>query len=187
LPLTEDKGVLSITVPKTHHDLTYTDDYTKLNAPRVLRPVEGDFTLQVKVRAFPPPAGVASSGGKHSFVSTGLLVWQDDKSFIRLERAAIANSKTLFVWVERFQDGKAVAQQLKPIADGDKDSGLRVERKGNSFTFLYNDGGKGEVWAEAHAEEVEVPAKLRAGVAAVNTTAREFPARLTELELRPKR
>src|SRR6516225_9509449 len=52
---TIEKGVLTVTVPKTHHDLTYQEDVTKLNAPRVLQPVEGDFTLTVTVKAFPSP------------------------------------------------------------------------------------------------------------------------------------
>jgi regulation of enolase protein 1 (concanavalin A-like superfamily) len=184
--VTEEKGVLTITVPKSHHDLTYTDEYTKLNAPRVLRSAEGDFTLQAKVQAFPVPGDVTSSGGPHKFVSAGLLVWQDDKNFIRLERAAVAGPNPAFVWFERFEGGKSVSKGTKARL-GEKDTGLRVERKGNRFKFSYDDGGEGKNWAEAHTEEVALPAKLRVGVAAVNTTAREFPARLTELELRPKK
>ena len=180
----EDKGEVTITVPKAWHDLTYNDEYTKLNTPRVLQPVEGDFTLQVKVRAFPLPGDAASSGGRHSFVSTGLLVWQDEKNFIRLERAAVGSGAP-FIWVQGFTDGKSAFRQLKPLAD--TDTSLRVVRKGNRFTFLYDEGGQGKDWTEAHAEEVELPAKLRAGVVAINTTVREFPARLTGLELEPAR
>jgi hypothetical protein len=186
--VTEDKGELTITVPKTHHDLTYTDDYTKLNAPRILQSVEGDFTLQVKILAFAPPGDAASSGGRFSFVSAGLLVWQDEKNFIRLERAAVGGSMgpdAPFVWVERFKDGKSASHQLKPLVG--KDTGLRVVRKGDRLTFEYDDGGEGKTWTEIHAEEVELPAKLLAGVAAVNTTVREFPVRLTGLGRGPKR
>ncbi|MDB5308691.1 MAG: hypothetical protein JWO38_2893 [Gemmataceae bacterium] len=181
----EDKGVLTITVPKTHHDLTYTDEYTKLNSPRVLQRVEGDFTLRVKIPAFPLPGDVASSGGQHSFVSTGLLIWQDDKNFIRMERAAVAKGETPFVWVERFADGKSAAHHFSQLAD--KDTGLRVVRKGNKFTFLYDDGGEGKDWAEAHVEDIELPAKIQVGVTAINTTVREFAPKLTGLELGPKK
>ena len=178
-----DQGAVLITVPKTHHDLTYTDEYTKLNSPRVLQPVEGDFTLQVKVPAFPLPGDAASSGGRHSFVSAGLLIWQDKKNFIRLERAAV--EKSPFVWVERFKDGKSASSRMKGIAD--KDAGLRVVRKGNRFAFQCDEGGEGKTWVEVHAEEVALPAKLRVGVAAVNTTVYEFRARLTGLQLGPKK
>lgn len=184
----EDKGEVTITVPKTHHDLTYTDEYTKLNSPRILQPIEGDFTLQVKVKAFPQPGDTASSGGMHSFVSSGLLVWLDDKNFIRLERAAVGNTTVPgapFVWVERFQDGKSVSQQLKRLAD--KDVGLRVVRKGNKFSIWYDEGGEGKEWLEANAEDIDLPAKLRVGVTAINTTVGEFSPRLSGLELDAKK
>ena len=32
-----------IEVPRAHHDLTHTDNYTKLNAPRVLKQLGADF------------------------------------------------------------------------------------------------------------------------------------------------
>jgi hypothetical protein len=73
-----DKDVLTVTVPKTHHDLTYQEDVTKLNAPRVLQPVEGDFTLTVKVHDYDSPKGLESSSMKHVFVGTGILIWVDE-------------------------------------------------------------------------------------------------------------
>lgn len=113
----EDQGDVAITVPKTRHDLTYADKNAKLNAPRVLQSVEGDFTLEVTVRAFPLPGDAASSGGQYSFVSTGLLVWQDEKNFIRLERAAVGNSDAPFVWIEQFTEGQSAFQTLKPLGN----------------------------------------------------------------------
>src|SRR6478672_5429970 len=109
--VTEDKGTLTLTVPKTHHDLTYQEDVTKLNAPRVLQPVEGDFTLTVTVKAYPPPMGLQSSSGKHTFCSTGLLIWQDDKHYVRLERASSGSGDdtNLFGYMEYFADGKTLA------------------------------------------------------------------------------
>ena len=125
---------LTVTVPKTPHNLTYVKkNFVRLNAPRILQEATGDFLLQVNVKAFPPPANNTPSGERLSFRSAGLLVWQDNKNFIRLERAAVDGNAEPFVWLERFQDGKAVTQQTKPI--GDKDIDLRVKRTGNTFTF----------------------------------------------------
>ena len=151
-----------------------------MNAPRLLRPVAGDFTLQVKVLEFPVPDDKTPSGGQHSFASAGLLVWQDEKNFIRLERAAVYGG-TPFVWVERFKDGKSVSKQISRGAGND--TGLRVTRKGDKFTFEFDGGGEGKAWEQIHAEEVEMPRTLLAGVAAVNTTVREFSPRLSKLEL----
>jgi hypothetical protein len=114
-----------------------------------------------------------------------LLVWQDEQNFIRLERATVANSPTPFVWFERFKGGKPVSDKLKPLAD--KQTGLRVERKGNHFTFLFDDGGEGRAWTQVHSEEIELPAKLQGGVVAVNTTARALIAQLTNLQVGPKK
>jgi regulation of enolase protein 1 (concanavalin A-like superfamily) len=160
---------------------TYTQDYTKLNAPRILQEVRGDFDLHVKVPAFPLPENNTSSAGKFSFISSGLLVWKDDKNFIRLERAAEGSSPAPFVWLERFQDGKAVNQQGKPVSD--KDINLRVKRSGNKLTFSVGEDGS---WDDIHAEEVELPQKLQVGVLAINTTTKVFSPQLEGLKLTPK-
>jgi len=173
----EENGKVTMIVPKTHHDLTYTEDYTKLNAPRILQEVKGDFRLEVKVAAFDLPDDKASSGGKYSFVSAGLLVWQDDRNFIRMDRAAVA--KRAFVWVERFQDGKSVSQKLSPLEN--KDTYLRATRKADTFTFETSEDGKD--WAEVQVEEPKLAEPLKVGVLAINTTTEEFSAKLEDLKL----
>src|SRR5262249_18576979 len=157
-------------------DLTYTENFTKLNAPRILQPVQGDFVLQVKVKAFALPEANTSSSGQFSFISSGLLIWNDGKNFIRLERAADGNSPAPFVWLERFHDGKAVTQQGKPVSD--KDINLRVKRSGNKLTFSVGEDGN---WDDVHTEEVALPQKLQVGVLAINTTTKAFSAEFESL------
>ncbi len=178
-------GTVTMTIPGKHHDLTYTDDYTKLNSPRILQPVEGDFRLLLRVPAYPLPGDAASSGGRHSFVSTGVLIWQDDKNFIRLERTAVAQAPAPFVWFERFKDGKSVGGEMKPITN--TDTGFQVVRKGNQFTFSYQDGAENKGWTEVQSEAIETPAKLQVGMTAINSTAKEFAARVTGLEVGTKK
>jgi regulation of enolase protein 1 (concanavalin A-like superfamily) len=171
---------LTITIPAKHHDLTHTDAYSKLNAPRVLQPVDGDFTLSVVVKSFPIPKDVKSSGGDHVFQSSGLLIWIDDKNFMRIERAAAAPAKTPFVWVERFAAGKSVSQKFVPVPD--KDIPLRVARTGDRVTVsVVTDDTVG--WSKIVEEDAKLPPKLLVGVAAISSTAREFPAQLKELKL----
>jgi regulation of enolase protein 1 (concanavalin A-like superfamily) len=173
----EENGRVTIVVPKTHHDLTYTEDYTKLNSPRILQDIKGDFRLEDKVEAFELPNEKASSGGKYSFVSSGLLVWQDDHNFIRMDRAAVGN--TPFIWVERFQDGKSVSQKMRGIEN--KDTFLRVTRKGDKFTFETSEDGKD--WAEVHSEEAKLAEQSKVGVLAINTTTEEFSVKIEDLKL----
>src|SRR5271165_2279807 len=126
-----DKGKLTLIIPKVWHDLTYTDDYNKVNAPRVLKKVKGDFRLEVKVNEFALPENNAPAGGKFSFRSTGLLIWQNDKNFIRMERAGVPGAS--FIWVEGFQDGKSHFQNQVQVMG--KTTKIQVERKGNNLVF----------------------------------------------------
>ncbi len=171
----EDESV-TIVVPKLWHDLTYTDHYTTRNAPRILQAVQGDFSLEVKVEPFELPNNKPSSGGDHSFVSSGLLLWQNDRNFVRFERAAVGGP---FIWVERFQDGKSALQDGLDIED--KDTYLRATRKGNSLTLETSQDGHD--WKHVAAVEVNLPEQLDVGVAAINSTRAPFSATLKGLKL----
>jgi regulation of enolase protein 1 (concanavalin A-like superfamily) len=179
----EEKGVVTITVPKTHHDLTHAADATKLNSPRILQEVSGNFRVEVKVKAFPLPEKDTSSSGKYSFVSAGLLIWQDDKNFIRMDRAAEGATGGPFVWVERFADGKAAGQQFRQLTD--KDTTLRVERSKDQFTFSVRED-EGKEWVEVHTEQAGLPDKLQVGVLAINTTTKEFAPQLSGFKVEQK-
>ena len=54
--VTVDENDITLAVPATHHDLTYTDNYSKLNAPRVTQAVEADFEIGVLVDRIVPLA-----------------------------------------------------------------------------------------------------------------------------------
>lgn len=165
---------LSIVIPGTHHDLTHTDEGSKLNAPRVVRDDDGGFLAQVKVKKFPLPK-TGSSSGKFSFTSCGIVIWQDDNNFIRLERAAEADSGGPFVWFERFRDGKSESQNLMRCTDADIQ--LRaLRRKGDRLTFEWSEDG--EEWTTIHEAEDDLPPKLKIGPLAINTTKDEFTAQV---------
>src|SRR4051812_12306692 len=78
----EKDGKLTITVPGTHHDLNPTSPYDNVLAPRVLQPVEGDFTAQVSVDVYRSPGNTANSKAGVTYVGGALLLWQDEKNFI---------------------------------------------------------------------------------------------------------
>jgi regulation of enolase protein 1 (concanavalin A-like superfamily) len=167
----EKDGVLTITVPGTHHNLTHTPTGTRLNSPRVLKDVKGDFRAQVTVKAFPLPAPNTSVNGGFSFISAGLLVWQDDKQFVRLDRAAEGGTQeSPFAWVEVFEGGKSVKRQFRAVPN--KDTFLRITRAGNKLTFETSEDGKD--WGEVMATDVKLAEGLKVGVLAINTTTREF-------------
>jgi len=54
------------------------------NAPRLLHPVGAEFTLSTRLRF--------TAGSSYSFASGGLLLWQDESNYIRLERGCFGKS-----------------------------------------------------------------------------------------------
>jgi regulation of enolase protein 1 (concanavalin A-like superfamily) len=167
---------VTITVPKTTHDLTYAREsaYTKMNAPRIVQDIKGDFSLAVKVEAFPFPKPNTSSNNRYCFVSSGLLIWQDERNFIRLERAALGGQNQPYVWLECFVDGKSETTKRREIDD--KDTYLRITRIGDKFTFATSEDGLD--WTEIENEEVKLAEQLKGGVMAINTTTDDFSTTL---------
>lgn len=175
--VTEKDGRVTITVPKTHHDLNPTPKFNNVLAPRVLQEIEGDFTVQVQVDAFPrPEAKTASSTAGISFVGAGLIVWQDEKNFVRLLRAANGERGNLFGHLEVYRDGLFVNGGYAMNID-DKATYLKLTRRGDTFQFAVSADGK--EWAEVKGrgkgvEEIHLPKTVKVGVAATNATTKVF-------------
>jgi RNA polymerase sigma factor (sigma-70 family) len=71
--ITPEDSALVIRVPRTPHDLTA--EVGRVNAPRVLQDVEGDFSAEVKVRGVLHPGADASVPGHVAYQAGGLLLW----------------------------------------------------------------------------------------------------------------
>jgi regulation of enolase protein 1 (concanavalin A-like superfamily) len=175
--LPEGKG-LTITVPPTPHDLTAEEG--RINAPRVLQDVEGDFRAQVKVSgAFRPTAG--SVPGHLPFQSGGLLLWSDAQNYVRLERAGMnrngvnESSATL----ELRSGGRPSA--TAPVPLGEQDTYLRMERSGNQVRGWVSPNGR--KWTRLEPLEATFPAKVRVGIAAVNAAREPLSVRFEDFQV----
>ena len=115
-------GFLRIEV-KGYHDLwTGSGDY---NAPRLMREVEGDFTMETKV------AGPGRWCG-------GLVVWKDEDNFIRLDRGVRFRN-------ELAPHGLPLHGEFTSIAREYVDAEalwLRLERAGSVYRASYSVDGK---------------------------------------------
>jgi regulation of enolase protein 1 (concanavalin A-like superfamily) len=181
----EKKGKLIIRIPNLPHDFTIREDFANQNGPRVLQEVTGDFTVEVRVKSFPlPEKNTSAAGGRFSFVGAGLLIWQDNRNFIRLERSAEGNAGQLFVWMERFEDGKSVARKQTSIPD--QDVSLQVERKGGKLAFGFKTGGDQQQWKIVQTLDVNLSKTLQVGVHGINTTTKVFAPQLEDLKLATK-
>ena len=117
----EKDGKLTIKVPAGYHDFHPADPY-KNNGGRVFQEVAGDFRAEVKISPnLAPKAGHELEGKTNAFHAATLLVWQDDKNFIRLDRTGMW-SKGKFVtgvYFHVFKDGKRIFE-LAPLVNDEE-------------------------------------------------------------------
>ena len=112
------------------------------NAPCALVKVDGDFVAAVEVlNTFDPGSeDVVLPNGKKfptRFQSTGILLWQDEKNFVRLERSKGSDGPISMlnrVLVEVYKNGKEAAIHYIDVPE--QPIGLVVARKGGSIRLL---------------------------------------------------
>lgn len=161
----QDKGsVLEIAIPNTHHDLNADND--KLNAPRVVREVTGDFTITTKVVGAFKPSAKSTNPKAVPYVGAGILVWQDSDNYIFLGRAAIFRNGKIsqFAAFEEREWGTRGALNNRGIDPGDVY--LRLQRRGNRILGYTSKDGK--TWARLESMEPSYPSTLKVGLYAIN-------------------
>jgi regulation of enolase protein 1 (concanavalin A-like superfamily) len=180
-----DKDTLTIEVPGKDHDLAIERDL--MNSPRLLRDVQGDFVALVRVSGTFKPSQDSTSNERLPFVGAGLLLMADEKTYLRLERAALVKGgevKTYANWELR-QDGKWVLwgeEKIQPLED--KATFVRLERKGDKFLASVSHDGK--EWKEMEPLELQLPAKLKVGVSGGGTSMNVFAPRFDQFQVRQK-
>ena len=177
-----DKGVLTIEVPAKDHDLGV--ERGLMNSPRLLRDVEGDFVARVRIGGTFSPSTTSTTTQRIPFVGAGLVLMAGEKTYLRLERAAMfwqGAVKTYANWELR-QDGQWVLRgdaSVCPLED--KETYVRLERRGDKLLAAVSHGGK--KWSELKPLEVKLPAKLKLGLAAGTTSTEPFLPGFDQFEL----
>jgi regulation of enolase protein 1 (concanavalin A-like superfamily) len=160
-----DKGKsLDISIPNTHHDLNADND--KMNAPRVVREVTGDFTMTVRVAGAFQPSEKSTNPKAVPYIGGGILIWQDSDNYIFLGRAAIYRSKKVseFAAFEEREWGTRGALNNRGIEPGGVF--LRIERRNNRILGYTSKDGKN--WAKLDPMETSYPATIKVGLYAIN-------------------
>ncbi len=181
--INEMNGQVTMEVPGIYHDLW--PGQGRINAPRILQDVEGDFTVQVKVagqiRAEPGSVipGLASSV---PFQAASLLLWQDDNNFVRLDRACMVkdNKSIFFCYYHAFKDGKRVVHVSRNFQD--QATYLRLDRREGKIDAAFSQDG-GKTWHFFRPEAIDLPMKLRVGVAAMNNTNKPLRVEFEDLRV----
>ena len=158
-------------------------------SPRATAEVEGDFDLRVKVVGDPKgelkpgsdPVKNAPmfNGMPIAFNGAGLLVWQDEGTFVRLERAVwTPNGRNFFPQVvcEVWMGGQLAGGAVPDVAEAKAPMCLRIRRLGGTITCSYSLDDM-MTWQEIKKQDAGFNARVEVGVMASNTSRKSFAAR----------
>jgi regulation of enolase protein 1 (concanavalin A-like superfamily) len=157
---------------------------SSLDTPRVMREVEGDFVISVKVVGDFRPGGRSTNPGTVPFDGAGILVWSDRDNYIRLERAAINRRGKIYTYVnfEVFEGGTRAGNHNERMQGGD--CWVRMERKGSRIHGSISFDGK--TWKDLKPMQTVWPAKLKVGVAATSSSSLPFKVVFEEYQFKGK-
>jgi regulation of enolase protein 1 (concanavalin A-like superfamily) len=173
--LNSQYGRLEMHVPGTPHVLSAEVPELPLNAPRVVRPIRGDFTASVRVVGRLDPGRLRTTHYA-PYHGAGLIVWQDPSNYVRLERAAgfINGRHHPYINYEVREGGRLA--ESRGIAIADRSIFLKLRRQGADFSAWYSDDGRQWVgMGTVHASFIE---RVEVGVIAVNSAKRALSAEL---------
>jgi hypothetical protein len=185
---------LTIELPGGDHDLAPKGGLSKhirFNAPRLVRDVEGDFVLQVRVQATFRSSAKSAVEGEEPSVAAGLVLIPADDNCIRFEwgtcrRNGVQSTCPAFrmrgekmgnMYQEWDPSWKKEHQGQKPECVY-----LRLERRGHViYPSLSPDGEK---WTGSYNLELpDLPTKLKVGLAAYSTSTEPFKPRFDRFKL----
>lgn len=179
-PLT---GKLRIRVPAANHDLS---PFRGLNAPRLLTNVSGDFAVQVKVTGDFKP-GPNSLGKGHPFTSAGILIWQDNDNYLRIERDAWRQEDSLWCYpplIEYWRDREYAGMNVQAVPAQffpGESTWLKAVRRGSQITVSISHDGTN--WQDVRSFAVELATEVQVGIAALNTSDEPFVVDFEDLSM----
>jgi regulation of enolase protein 1 (concanavalin A-like superfamily) len=171
---------LKIDVPGTKHDLTV--ETGSMNAPRVLRQIDGDFIAQVLISGNIRHAGQRTSDRFLAYHGAGIVLWLNDQTYFRLERAGVLLQDGRFIHYVLFglrKDGQMSEESEFEIPD--RDTYLRLERRGNHIYGLASTDGI--TWSSCTPIAASLPKEVKVGVDAVNTSTEPLKVVFSELDI----
>ncbi len=172
----EDK--VRIIVPGKTHILSA--EIGRVNAPRLLRDIKGDFDLIVRIAGTGNPGGKATTTIYPPYHGAGLLIWQDQENYVRLELAAdVPHRKARpYVNFEHRKDGTLAASSGMLNTDGSNH--LRLKRRGDEIHASF--GPDGLHWTSFSPLSAKLNDRLKVGVSAINSSTKLLTAEFEGLE-----
>ena len=172
---------LTIAVPGKDHALCI--EQNRMNAPRILRDVQGDFIAQVKVSGKYPAGAESVVATRRPFHGAGLLLWVDEKTYVRLEKAQVVadGQTTEYANFELRKDGDFTRGGTTDVTPTEKTTYLRLERRGKKvYGSASNDGIQ---WAALEPIDIELPKMVKVGIIAGHNTSSGFEPAFEEWKI----
>ncbi len=147
--LTARSGFLRLTVPGDN-DLAGVANY---DAPRLLVPQNGNFTMETLVEFDP----------QETYQGAGLLVWQDENTFLRLEfgYGGMGGIEKNAVFVKQEEGGLGLVGSIDLSASLNRLE-LRLQRTGDQFSAWYREVGG--TWQEIGSTELNLASTIDVGI-----------------------
>ncbi|XGW00047.1 MAG: DUF1349 domain-containing protein [Leptolyngbya sp. BL-A-14] len=176
---------LTIAIPGTDHALAI--ERGQINAPRVLQVVKGNFVVQVKVSGAFPKNSRSLVTSRLPFYGAGLLLWQNENNYVRLERTALFSqgNNLSYVNFEKRQNGKWANLTEMPLTVPDQAVFLKLERQDDQISAAASYDGKH--WTSLPSFKLTLPTKLQVGILAGHNTASPFAPVFTNFSLQSRR
>ena len=178
--LDREKERLRIQAPGTPHVLSAEVADLPMNAPRVVRRVRGDFTASVHVLGQFEP-GRSKTTHYEPYHGAGLIVWQDPRNYLRLERAVgfIKGRYVPYINYELREGGRLAMSH--GITSERRSLFLKLGRQGGAFSaWCSYDGHR---WTELGDAEATFAERVEVGVVAVNSSQKMLSAELESLSV----
>ena len=169
----------SILVPGIAHLLSAEID--RMNAPRILQEVTGDFEVRVKVTGIDSPGSRALTTRYAPYHGAGILLAKDPGNYVRLEIAADHRKcgTVPYANFELRKDGRLATSWGLKIEDGSSD--LRLRRQGDEVRAAFSPDGYH--WTSFAPLIADFPDRLEVGIVAVNSATKPLEAHFEGFQL----
>ncbi len=164
----EAKDGLLIEVPAKPHDHWKRAELGRLNAPRIIQAVEGDWIAEVRIVGDLKPAAPATVEARAPYQGAGLLLWQDEKNYACLKRAAIERDGQVVPYVNFELRANGEIAATHPAMANEEPLYVRLERRG--ARILGSVSVDGIRWIALEPIDHEFARAVKIGVVAVNTS-----------------
>jgi regulation of enolase protein 1 (concanavalin A-like superfamily) len=177
-----DDSVAILEVPGEAHVLS--TELGRMNAPRLLRPVSGDFDVRVRVLGTERPGGKPTMRQYPPFHGAGILVWQDPDNYVRLEISSdvYQGAARHYTNFEYRSGGRMASSQGKSFSDGS--NYLWLQRRGSQIRASFS--ADGEHWVSFPLLSAPLAGDLQVGLDAINSASKPLAVRFADYTVTPR-